>query len=659
MNPARHSTSQAFRIILFFSLLFLIALQLLTDFVEALYAFGLFGTGIPPEIVAVLCLLSPLLLVVLPGGLSRRSTLALGLLLLACRAIEALLATRGQMLVSGLGLAAWMLFLPGLLKHAGPAFQTRAPVAGLSIGLALAILFRAAGSGLDLSVDGSWRWLGIALAALCAVLLPGSLHKEELPAPERPAGAGKTAAFSLGLVAGLVVLFYGFTNPGILARWVGGSYPGTFGGVLLALFLFSLLLVSPGGLKAASRPAVLLAWNGLFVAALVFTILPYQISFPSDLASYPLYEPQVGALQRIPFYLMILLFPVVLLDFGLFASELARSQPSWRKLGIGFSLAGLFLLLMILAHVFTTVYDYIPVIGPFFRDRFWLVHLVAGLGLALPTLLVGRPSIRATPALESQPRLWAAPLAIGLISLLSLLAVWQVSAQPIAAPSQAGSLRVFTYNIQQAYSAADQRNLDGQIALIRSKDPDLLGLQESDSARIANGNADLIRYYADRLNMYAYYGPTPISGTFGIALLSKYPLENPRTFYMYSQGEQTAAIVAQITANGKAYQIYVTHLGNGGPIFQQEAILKDLAGKSNLIVMGDFNFRTYEPQYALTTQSLQDAWLARWPGEMEASGLQMPDRIDYIFTSPGMEVLEAGYLTDPQSDHPALYAELR
>lgn len=656
MNPARQSMSQALRVILFFSLLFLIALQLLTDFVEALYAFGLFGTGIPPEIVAVLFLLSPLLLLALPGGLSRRSTLALGLLLLACRAVEALLATRGQMLVSGLGLAAWLLFLPGLLKHAGRTFQSRAPLAGLSIGLALAILFRAAGSGLDLSVDGDWRWLGIALAALCAVLLPGALREEALPAPERPAGAGKTAALSLGLVAGLVVLFYGFTNPGILARWVGGSYPGTFGGVLLALFLFSLLLASPGGLQAASRPSILWAWNGLFVAALALTILPYQINFPSDLASYPLYEAQVGALQRLPFYCMLLLFPVVLLDFWLYSSELARSQPSWRKLGAGFSLAGLFLMLMILAHVFTTVYDYIPVIGPFFRDRFWLVHLVAGLGLALPALLVGRPPASASP---SQARLWAAPLAIGLISLLSLFAVWQVSAQPIAAPSQSGSLRVFTYNIQQAYSAADQRNLEGQIALIRSKDPDILGLQESDSARIANGNADLVRYIADRLNMYAYYGPTPITGTFGIALLSKYPIENPRTFYMFSQGEQTAAIVAHISANGKTYPVYVTHLGNGGPIFQQEAILKDLAGKSNLIVMGDFNFRTYEPQYALTTQSLQDAWLARWPDAMEASGLQMPDRIDYIFTSPGMEVLEAGYLTDPQSDHPALYAELR
>ena len=43
---------------------------------------------------------------------------------------------------------------------------------------------------------------------------------------------------------------------------------------------------------------------------------------------------------------------------------------------------------MIFAQAFTTVYDYIPVVGPFFRDKFWLVFLLAGLGLSLPLLLV-------------------------------------------------------------------------------------------------------------------------------------------------------------------------------------------------------------------------------------------------------------------------------
>ena len=45
-----------------YAVFFLFFFQLLADFVEAIYAFGLLGTNIPPEIVAVLLFFSPLLL---------------------------------------------------------------------------------------------------------------------------------------------------------------------------------------------------------------------------------------------------------------------------------------------------------------------------------------------------------------------------------------------------------------------------------------------------------------------------------------------------------------------------------------------------------------------------------------------------------------------
>jgi endonuclease/exonuclease/phosphatase family metal-dependent hydrolase len=81
-------------------------------------------------------------------------------------------------------------------------------------------------------------------------------------------------------------------------------------------------------------------------------------------------------------------------------------------------------------------------------------------------------------------------------------------------------------------------------------------------------------------------------------------------------------------------------------------------GKDNVILMGDFNFRPYQAPYPLTTNILAEAWLQKWPQGVEDSGLSMDDRIDYIFVSPGTAVLDARYLTDPQSDHPALYVEL-
>jgi len=53
-----------------YSLLFLFFFQLVSDFVEGIYVFGLQGTSISVEIVSLLLFLSPLVLLLLPGGLA-------------------------------------------------------------------------------------------------------------------------------------------------------------------------------------------------------------------------------------------------------------------------------------------------------------------------------------------------------------------------------------------------------------------------------------------------------------------------------------------------------------------------------------------------------------------------------------------------------------
>ncbi|HMN61896.1 MAG TPA: endonuclease/exonuclease/phosphatase family protein, partial [Anaerolinea sp.] len=140
-------------------------------------------------------------------------------------------------------------------------------------------------------------------------------------------------------------------------------------------------------------------------------------------------------------------------------------------------------------------------------------------------------------------------------------------------------------------------NFQEQIEVIRRLNPDLVGLQETDTARFAGGNTDLVSSFAEALGMYSYYGPRSVTGTFGIALLSRYPIRNPQTFFMYSLGEQTAAILAEIEVNGATYHVLVTHLGNGGPVIQQEQGLQRLQGVPNVIVMGDFNMMPEQPEY--------------------------------------------------------------
>jgi endonuclease/exonuclease/phosphatase family metal-dependent hydrolase len=167
--------------------------------------------------------------------------------------------------------------------------------------------------------------------------------------------------------------------------------------------------------------------------------------------------------------------------------------------------------------------------------------------------------------------------------------------------------------------------------------------------------------------MHSYYGPTPVVGTFGIALLSKYPIESPRTFYMYSYEqrdgelvdlEQTATIEAQITVGGKTFSVFITHLGNGGPIVQQEAILQEVAGKENVILLGDFNFDPDSDPYRLTTDMLDDTWVLRWPGIDKRTADPTGKGIDHIFISPGLRVTAAAYRPELESDHPAITADI-
>jgi endonuclease/exonuclease/phosphatase family metal-dependent hydrolase len=672
MNMHESSNKRYFLDITIYSVLFLFFFQLISSFIESIYAFGLLGTSLPIEMVAVLLLLSPLALLLFRNGLSGWPLVAAGELVLLCRVIEPLLDTRGRMLVAGLGTACFLIFLPALFTRRED--ETEKPEGlilslGLAVGLSLSVLFRALGSGIDTSTVGWVQVVGWVLAIIAGILLVRTLRPRQSPVvgwePEDSGAAQEregsvrpslwgTAGLSMGVMGVLVLCYFGFMSLNVIARWTEESYLWT---VLIFTFSISItaffFLFRPNWMQLLSKKLIM-AWNALFILALTLTVLSHQVRFPTGAGAYPLWDPTGTAWQAVPLVIALALFPVILIDFCVITRELCDIIPSRKKLSISFTFASFYTLIVIFAHIFTTVYDYIPFIGPFFRDKFWLVYLVAGLAATLPVLLVRRHSFDLRPAAGILKAGVVLPVLVLAIGLGAVVAVILTGADPESPPGQGTSLRILTYNIQQGYSEDGRKNYDGQLNLIRNVDADIIGLQESDTNRIANGNSDVVRYFADRLDAYSYYGPKTVVGTFGIALLSKYPIENPRTFYMYSAGEQTATIEAQITVGDRAFNVYVTHLGNGGPIVQQEAILEVVQEKDNVVLMGDFNFRPDTEQYRLTTEMLVDSWLLRWPGGNADQGIDPASRIDHIFVSPGTVVAGSEYIASPASDHPAM-----
>ncbi len=639
-----------------FGILFLFFFQLISDFVEAIYAFGLLGTSIPPELVSVLFLFSPLLLLFFRKGIFQRSLWVFGGLVLFCRILTPLMDTRGVMILSGMGVGAFLLFLPTLIWHR----QTKPATlgVGLALGVSLSVLFRTLGSGFDISLNGPLSGIGGILAVIAVSLLVKDLADpvDEQPKDDQSLEFGRLFGGSIGLMAVLILLYFAFTAPNVIARWTGVSFSLIVSLLVVMIVVSSILFFKGSRILSSITPALLLVWNLCFVLTLILTILPHQIDFPAEPGGYPLYEPAISTLWSLAPIAMVLLFPVLLVDFLFFYAMLVDGKPTLRALGGSFALASAFSLVMIFSQAFTTVYDYIPVVGPFFRGKFWLVFLVLGAVVTLAVL-----SLRKFSNLNLQKQDLGASTSIWLFILIGIVSIagmrWRAP-DPFPMPDEVRELKILTYNIQQGYSEYGQKNFAEQLSLIRRINADVIGLQESDTNRIAGGNVDIVRYFADRLDMYSYYGPKVVPGTFGIALLSRYPIENPRTFYMYSEREQTAAIVAQISVGGKPFNMYVTHLGNGGPLIQQENFLAEIDGNDDVIAMGDFNFNPDSEQYQLTTLTLDDAWLLRWPDDVDDEGVHLDKRIDHIFVSPGTRIHDARYLLRPESDHPAMVVEI-
>lgn len=431
-------------------------------------------------------------------------------------------------------------------------------------------------------------------------------------------------------------------------------------------FIFIYVALFKPDLISRINRRYLLLWNGIFISSLTLSILLNQLLFPPYYEEYPIFVRSSTTLEvvifQIPLYLMLFVSPIILIDFTILSRELVLCKPSLPKLGKSFTLASLFFTLMIFAIIFTITYDYIPVIGPFFRDGLWYVFLVIGLGITLSVILVKEKTMifyRNSLHIHLKNKILISTL-IGILCGATAVSAIILESYPSKPSGSVDSITIFSYNIQQGFDKYGEKNFEGQLKVIKDADADIIGLVESDLARISSGNADFVRYVANELNLYSYYGPKTTIGNYGVALLSKYPIKNAKTFYMYSIGEQTATIEAKIKIKHTTYNIFVTHLGNFDDPSQRSqiiTIIDQVKHKDNVILMGDFNFEHDENRYNMTIEELNDCW--EIAGDSHG-GFKMKDRVDHVFVSDDLiaKVDECNYLGGDNSDHPAVTVEI-
>ncbi|RLD01205.1 MAG: hypothetical protein DRI46_04750 [Chloroflexi bacterium] len=642
---------------------FLLLIQMAGTLVESIYILDLMNTSLDEKVLGLLFFFSPVLLFAYRGKRPALTVWILFGILFLARGLAPYLLTLGRMLASGAATGAALTLFPLLLTARTKGESRPIPASWISAGLALAVgfsvLLRTANYSLDYSLFPEGGWLGWGLAGALGFLLTtldwGALAQGQTRA--RPVALAVTGIF---LVVGLA--WFAFSAPSVISRWTEGDYSWIVIVVsLLTLAWVGLSLFRPKWINKIS-PTGLLIWNLLFTTSLTLTLLVNRVPFPPTPDSPAVVVGAPTWIQGLPLAAMLVLFPVIYLDLRVFSARVREANPRPRDLIPGTLLGSLTLVILVFMHIFTNVWGYVEPVSPWFRNKFWLPFtLMAG----LITLLVGWKRSSAPNGQPGSERtnswVWVGILAAVFLGTAgsALLTTRVQTFEP-----REGAIAVMTYNIQQANDDFGERSYSGQLALIREVAPDILALQESDSARISLNNNDIVRYYAGKLGYYSYYGPTTTTGTYGTAILSRYPLSNTRSVFTFSDQDEIGTAEVEIEIAGQTFTIYNVHPDGSDTamlVFAKE-LLERSKDNNKVIALGDYNLRDYEDAYQLIDGVFTNAWVSNYPSEIGPDGVDMSgdNRIDHIFFSPGLAARNPVYILPPESatDHPVHWAEI-
>lgn len=649
--------------ILTFGIFFLFLLQTAGSLVESIYILELLKTSMDEKALGVLFFFSPVLLLLLRRRPPRAILLLITGILIVGRGLTPYLDTVGRLFASGLGVSAAFLLFPLLLTAHPPDERPSARGLGLSLGLALAamasIFLRTVNYSLDYSLQREGGWVGWGLGLALGFLV----SRLDWPSaePARPASKGP-ALSTLGVFTVIGLMYLAFAAPAVMARWTEGDYRL----IVIAVSLLSaawavLALHKPEWLRRISGHG-LLAWNALFALSLTGTLLAHRVSFPPGPNSPPVVVSAPTWLQHVPLGLMLLLCPVIFLDAWVLFERILQIRPSPRMMAPGMLFASFVLLLLIFMQIFSNVWGYVEPVSLWFRNKFWLPYLLLS---GLLTLLVGSGSISGVREEAEKSSGLTVGWAIGLGALVLGTAVAAFLTTRVRSFEARGRfLVVMTYNVQQANNVSGERSYREQLAWMERVSPDIIALQESDSARVSFNNGDIVRYYAGKLGYYSYYGPTTVTGTFGTAVLSKYPLRNTHSVFTFSDQDEIGTAVAEVEVSGRLFTIYNVHPdGSDTAMLTFARTLLDLIqGKDNVIALGDYNLRDDEQPYRMIAARLTNAWESVYPTKISADGVDMSgeNRIDHIFFSPSLRARNPVYVLPPQSatDHPLHWTEI-
>ncbi|MFA6240317.1 MAG: endonuclease/exonuclease/phosphatase family protein [Candidatus Hydrogenedentales bacterium] len=654
---------------------FLFFIQLFTLYIESMYRLSLTKLSMGMEMWGLVFLLAPLPLLLL-GRFGERYLPRIAIAgLVVTRCIAPYLGARAQIINSGIGVACFLILL--CYTFAGSPAVPRADwMSAIVLAMLGSIVLR---SSVWATYDLSLYPVGfLPAAAVFAGLLAWAWtharreRDDTFASPsvdnvEAPASIVQSLAASLVFFATIVLLYLIVSSPGVISAWSGSSYPVVI--VITTIAWFTALYFAK---SVTVGKGMLACWNLLFFIALVTGILANTVTFPSSPDAPVTVTGRDQWWQHAPLYFMLFLSPV--LAFNL-AMAMQAPRTTIRKSAFLVSAGSLLLLVLPILLILSNVWGYVQPVSPMMRNKFYLPFALAGALILLGiTLSQSRTFSHAPSPGKSWARRVATVLCVvflvrfGYIQVLPARNAISVSTEPIQ------QLRVLTYNYQQGSELNGDQCYRGQMRFIGDINPDIVLLQESDTPRPSGGNVDSPRLFAESLGYRLYFGPKTVTGTFGTAILSRFPLENPRTIFTYSEEDEVGTAVAEIVVNGRRIVLLNNHPDGGDAVKHAhiDALIAEAKRYEHALAAGDFNSRQSSPYYAKLSAVLRDSWLSLYPNAVgdadsvlggdasDASRFDMSERIDHIFASDTFKAVDAHYILRPDSltDHPAYWCTL-
>ncbi|MDR2919191.1 MAG: metallophosphoesterase [Tannerella sp.] len=246
--------------------------------------------------------------------------------------------------------------------------------------------------------------------------------------------------------------------------------------------------------------------------------------------------------------------------------------------------------------------------------------------------------------------------------LLVVLSTGILKAQNTISPKENNSIRIMSYNVHNGIGMDDETDYERIAGVINRVAPDLVAVQELDSAAQRSNGVYVLKEIAEHALMHYTYGAAIDfqGGKYGIGILSKEKPLNYHTVPLPGREESRLLLIAEF----EDYVFCCTHFSlteedrNASVAIIQDAI-KNI--KKPLFLAGDMNSK---PE-SITQESLREYFTTlNNPKAPTFPVVEPKECIDYIYgynNGNSYSVLQRQVLTDEQvaSDHLPLFVDVR